>query len=393
MNFIIKYVVYIVIPITLLGSCATSSLKISDSEVMWREVSSQQSDSEIYHSVYLIGDVGGAKIDESTIPLIELKKQLAVDDRIDDATDVVFLGDNIYPVGMPPIGHEDRPTAEHKLNVQLESIRDFDGNVTFVPGNHDWYTYGREGLKRQEDYIENYLSQFGEDFTDYFRPSNGCGSVDVLHIANDIAMVSIDSHWFLTEQEKKYDYSDCDIQTSEQFVAAFRDTMLSLDDKQVMLTMHHPLYTTGKHGGKLNFSSLMFPLTQYKKGMVLPLPFSGVIMGKMRGRISAQDSRSSSYVSYRNKLIPFIENHGNTIVAAGHEHTLQYHKVNNVDYIVSGSGSKRGVVGTEEFTKFAYGEHGYGLVDYYNNGSVWLSFFAESEDKSEFGLVYRAKLK
>ena len=376
----------------MVSSCATSNLKLSQEDKAWKETVLPQS-IEIYHSIYLIGDVGGAEENESTIPLIELKKHLAVDNRVDDATDVVFLGDNIYPVGMPPVDHENRTMAEHKLNVQLESVRDFAGNVTFVPGNHDWYEYGREGLKRQEDYIEKYLSQYNEDFTDYFRPSNGCGSVDVLHIAHDIAMVSIDSHWFLTEQENNYDYSDCDIQTRKQFIAAFRDTMLNLKDKQVMLTMHHPLYTTGKHGGKLNFSSLMFPLSQYKKGLMVPLPFSGVIMGKMRGRMNAQDSRSASYVGYKKQLIPYIESHGNTIVAAGHEHTLQYHKVNNVDYIVSGSGSKRGVVGIEEFTKFAYGKYGYGLVDYYKDGSVWLSFYAESKDESNFGLVYRTRLK
>ena len=196
-------------------SCATSSVKLGLGEEDWK--SRKPEGSSIKHSIYLIGDVGGAKMGETTIPLMELQKQLKSDAREDEATDVVFLGDNIYPVGMPPVGHKKREEAEHRLNVQLEAVRAFDGNITFVPGNHDWYEYGREGLKRQEDHIENYLSQYNETFTDFFRPSNGCGNVDVMIISDKIALVSIDSHWFLTDKPKEYDYSDCEIQTRQEF--------------------------------------------------------------------------------------------------------------------------------------------------------------------------------
>ena len=64
------------------SSCATADLKVSKADVTWREQETPDND-EIYHSIYLIGDVGGAEQGASTIPLIELKKQLAVDDRLD----------------------------------------------------------------------------------------------------------------------------------------------------------------------------------------------------------------------------------------------------------------------------------------------------------------------
>jgi len=383
----------ILIPfILLISSCATSDLKFGADQRDWKN-NAPNSKNEIYHSIYLIGDSGGAKKDQSTIPLIELKSQLHSDNRTDRKTDVVFLGDNIYPVGMPPVGHDDRLDAEHKLNVQLESVRDFGGNITFVPGNHDWYEYGREGLRRQERYIEDYLSQYNEEFTDYFRPSDGCGSVDVMDIADDIAIVSIDSHWFLKDLEEEHDFSDCEIKNRNQFVAAFKDTMAVLKDKKVMLTMHHPLYTTGKHGGYYRLGAVLMPLTEYKEQIRLPLPITGLVATKMRTRISEQDTKSAPYASYRKYVIPPIENHGNTIVAAGHEHTLQHHQVNDVNYIVSGSGSKRGPVGTEDYTKFAYGNYGYAIVDYYINGEIWLSFYASSDDDAQFGMVYRNQLK
>ncbi len=375
-----------------ISSCATSGLKVSKSDIDWSE-QSPPSINKIYHSIYLIGDVGGAAENESTIPLIELKKQLEVDDRVDESTDVVFLGDNIYPVGMPPVGHQDRPLAEHRLNVQLESVRAFEGNVTFVPGNHDWYEYGREGLKRQEVYIEQYLSQYDEGFTDYFRPSDGCGNIDVMKIADDIELVSIDSHWFLTDKEEEYDFSNCEIKNRVEFVAAFKDTMAALQNSKVMLTMHHPLYTVGKHGGYYSKKTFWLPFTQVNSKLILPQPIVGLMQGIMRSRISPQDVNSAEYGSYKKYVIPPIEAHGNTIVAAGHEHTLQYHEVNDVDYIVSGSGSKQGATRMKDYTKFAYGNYGYGLVDYYKDGSIWLSFFAQKEEANDFGLVYRTKLK
>ncbi len=384
-------IIYIFLVTLVISSCASSNMKFAKGEENWKD--NHPLDDKIKHSIYLIGDVGGAKDGIPSIPLIELKKQLKVDQRGDENTDVVFLGDNIYPVGMPPEGHKDRKDAEQRLDVQLESVRAFKGNVTFVPGNHDWYTYGREGLKRQEVYIEKYLSQYNEEFTDYFRPSDGCGNVDVMVIGDKIALVSIDSHWFLADKPKDYDYSDCDIQTRQEFVEAFADALQALENYDVMLTMHHPFYTTGSHDGKFNFISYLMPLTQLNKYLVIPLPMSGIVVNIMRARLSEQDTKSRPYASYRHYLIPSIEKHGKTIVAAGHEHTLQYHKVNDVHYIVSGSGSKKSALVREDYTKFAYGNYGYALIDYYDNGTIWMSFYANDEDDENFVEVYRSQLR
>jgi len=318
-----KYHKYIFLLLTIsLASCATKGIKMAKGEREW--VSNYPQDSKIKHSIYLIGDAGGSDMGETTIPLIELQKQLKVDNRDDDKTD----------------------------------------------GNHDWYEFGREGLKRQEVYIEDYLAQYNENFTDYFRPSDGCGDVAVHTVADKLAIISIDSHWFLKDMPRsgEYDFSDCEIQTRKQFVSAFADTLARLKDHDIMLTMHHPFYTTGKHGGYFKFSSYLMPLTEYKKQIRIPLPMSGYIVNNFRARVSEQDTKSAPYATYRQALIPKIEKHGKTIVAAGHEHTLQYHVINDVDYIVSGSGSKEGIVQAEKYTKFAYGNYGYVLVDYHSNG-------------------------
>ena len=67
---------------------------------------------------------------------------------------------------------------------------------------------------------------------------------------------------------------------------------------------------------------------------------------------------------------------------AGHEHALQYLAKDNVNYVVSGAGSKQNTtVKQKEPSQFAGNFHGYGYVDYYHNGEVWLSFESPDTDQ------------
>lgn len=60
--------------------------------------SNQKPEKEVAHTFYLLGDGGNALLNESTKGLSHLKKELATADK--NAT-LVFLGDNVYPKGIP----------------------------------------------------------------------------------------------------------------------------------------------------------------------------------------------------------------------------------------------------------------------------------------------------
>jgi len=81
-----------------------------------------------------------------------------------------FLGDNIYPDGMPAEGSPQREGAEYRLDAQLDAIENYEGKVVFIPGNHDWYNKKLEGLERQKDYLKN---KFEEILV--WSPEIGCG--------------------------------------------------------------------------------------------------------------------------------------------------------------------------------------------------------------------------
>ncbi|MBT8321372.1 MAG: metallophosphoesterase, partial [Eudoraea sp.] len=113
---------------------------------------SKYPDKAIEHSFYLVGDAGNSPMGEKSPALTGLEKII---DRAPSNSTLLYLGDNIYPHGLPKKGDEDRAFAEHQLRAQAEVAQEFKGNTIFIPGNHDWYNDGPKGLKRQEEFVED----------------------------------------------------------------------------------------------------------------------------------------------------------------------------------------------------------------------------------------------
>jgi len=44
---------------------------------------------------------------------------------------------------MPRKSDERREEAEHKLQVQLDLLTNYKGEIMFIPGNHDWAEFQR----------------------------------------------------------------------------------------------------------------------------------------------------------------------------------------------------------------------------------------------------------
>lgn len=135
---------------------------------------------------YLIGDAGNADQPESLQTLSFLKSRL---DKADSASALIFLGDNIYPKGMPGKKSDQRGIAEQKLQNQIDIQKDFKGQTFFIPGNHDWYS-NLKGLNEQEEFV---TAQLGKKS---FLPRKGC-AIDSKSLGNDITLITVDSQWYL----------------------------------------------------------------------------------------------------------------------------------------------------------------------------------------------------
>ena len=146
-------------------SCATYSTKYVD-EKYAVDVDDTK---EVSHTFYLIGDAGLSPIGGMNPALKIFKNRL---NKADKHSTAIFLGDNIYPAGLPDPKDSTQAYREAKnhLDAQIKTLEDFKGRSLFIPGNHDWYTEGLIGLEREEDYIKHALK---EKEKDPFLPENG----------------------------------------------------------------------------------------------------------------------------------------------------------------------------------------------------------------------------
>lgn len=396
-----KKLVYFLFPIFILlaNSCANYKYNLAPEVENWAEKNPAPS-LQLSHKIYLVGDAGGAKLGESTPVLKYLKTKLATED---ENSSIVFLGDNIYPDGLYGKNDDKRELSEYRLRAQLEILDDFKGRPVFIPGNHDW-DLGLKGLKRQQKYVDKYLNRShgvkdddDDDWEDYFLPQNGCPGPEVIEIGKKLVIVVVDSQWWLEDwDEQPKINADCLAKNREMFQYLFLNALKKYRSRNVIVAMHHPLYTNGPHGGDYAVKDHLFPLTKLNKNLYIPLPGIGSVVALLRGGItSKQDVGNPQYQELRDGMLRAANTFGNFIFVAGHEHNLQYIEDRNgaQKFIVSGAGSKRSPSRLGRGAKFAYGTQGYSVLNVYENGEVWTEFFQPNEEGTEAKLVFRQKVK
>lgn len=331
---------------------------------------------EIIHSIFLIGDAGEPKEN----PVLTLLKSEV--DQVEHPATVVFLGDNIYPKGLPPVGHPLRQEAEKAIDGQIESVQSFKGHKIFIPGNHDWAQGGKEGLDwlgLQEQYVEAAF-----DSADVWLPSRGCPGPIEVPLNDKITIIVMDTQWFLQRQNKPTTGSDCNASTGEEVAARFQDALRRNENKKVLVVSHHPMFTYGIHGGVFSAKDHIFPLTASKSlsNFYLPLPVIGSIYPLYRkwfGNI--QDTSHPFYRQFRDPMVTLMKSHPDVIHAAGHEHALEHIKKDGLNYIVSGAGSKNNAhVKQKGDALFAENTMGYARLDYYKTGKTQLTFYTPQEN-------------
>ncbi len=383
MNF--RYLIWIAIGAMFLASCASFKPQAKDDVFFTVPLQSHTPEYELY----LIGDGGGAPMGESTILFDHLKKEFSLASAKSSA---VWLGDNIYPVGVPPKDSPEWPLAKHRLLAQLQTLDNYKGGIYFMPGNHDWYTYGLEGIKRQEYFIEEYLVNLAnKETSDFFYPSQGCGDIKVVELDKERVLLIFDSQWFISKVDK-YDFSHCEISDRQSFEKRLNEIVKSYSDKTVIFASHHPIYTYGQHGGKTSKGNHFFPLRQINPKLWIPFPIAGTAVGIGRTRVTEQDVKHVANKYYQQVVKEAMDQTPKAIYASGHEHCLQLINRDDRYYVVSGSASKKEAVGMGEGSLFAYAQHGYCKISFYSNQDPRIEFFALDEKKRAIVPVFSGSL-
>lgn len=330
-------------------------------------------DSALAYTIYLLGDAGGSPPDGTAAPLRLLGSYL---ENEQPNSAVVFLGDNIYESGLPPVTSPDRELAEHRINEQIEILKEFPGQVVFIPGNHDWGGEGMGGsvetLRRQEEYIEAAL-----DSGNVFLPDNGFPGPVEVELSDDLLLVALDTQWWLESVKTYGDTGQYELEQEGEFLIELHYVLDQHEEKDKIIVAHHPLFSISSHGGIIPLEGVMDPVEFFIRR------FLG----------TPQDLSNHKYRRLRQGMLDIFSRHDGLIYAAGHDHNLQYFQHGNQHYIVSGSGSKLSPVSRGRGSAFTAAERGFSILRYYTDGSIWIEFVASREDGRSGETLYLNRIR
>ncbi len=292
----------------------------------------------------------------------------------------VFLGDNVYPDGIPPEPGPDRERAERRLGAQIEALRRAGLRAWFLPGNHDWgdgdADDGRARVRRQGELL-------AASGIATLQPANACPGPERVRLGDHVELVLLDTAWWLHDGAAPRDPgSSCatrsEAEVTAALVAALHEIVAS--GRHAVVAAHHPLATGGPHGLRFRWTDHLFPLRSLDPRLVLPLPILGSAypLARILGA-SPQDFSHPRNRALRRALEGAMEQAPPLVYAAGHEHGLQLLRGNAARWlVVSGAGSSRKITFVRPALGALYGEAvpGFARLDVRRNASVELRFFA-----------------
>jgi hypothetical protein len=328
----------------------------------------------INQRIFLIGDAGD--MNSTSHPVIDwLKKKVNWND---ERNAVLFLGDNVYPLGLPFEGDPTYPHSKAILDDQISLVKDKKAKAFFIPGNHDWRNGklgGWEQAVNEVDYINSLQLKNVQAW-----PLNGCPGPIEVELSDKVVVVLIDSQWFLYLHDKPGPGSNCSSKTVDEFGTELSEIAASHPNQMLIIATHHALYSYGPHGGDYTWREHLFPFTAINPNLYIPLPIIGSVYPLARGVFgSVQDIPHPLYKTMINTIEDVMRKHPYSVAVAGHDHGLQFIMRNttkdSLTYIVSGSGSVLSRIKPGRFSKFSDANLGFSVIEVYKSGKTDVKFY------------------
>ena len=176
---------------------------------------------DVVATVFLIGDAGSpAPGGEPVLEALTHDASLAR-----GRGTIVFLGDNVYPRGIPDSFAPSRADAERRLREQMAVVRETGARGIFVPGNHDWAKHAASGwdaIRRQGALIA------ADSGPMVMLPAGGCPGPAMADVGNRFRLVFLDTQWWLHKGPKPGPAnSACSPSTPEGIVDSLRGLIAS----------------------------------------------------------------------------------------------------------------------------------------------------------------------
>ena len=338
------------------------------------------SQDSIQQKIILIGDAGALK--NGRHPVVSAVRNSI---PMDGKTTIIYLGDNLYPTGLPDESAREYYSQRAILDSQIHIADNTNAKVYFIPGNHDWNN-GKQGgwetIIRQQVYVDD---NGGKNVK--FYPEDGCPGPQEVPITPDITLIIMDSQWWIHPYDKPGIESDCPYKTKAEVLTRLDDLLSRNSKKLVIFAVHHTFRSYGIHGGYFTLKQHVFPLTDVFPKAYFPLPGIGSVYPITRGVFgTTEDMRHPAYASLISDVEKVIKGHQNVIYVAGHEHTLQLIKDSGYFYIVSGAGTKSTRVNKNKKLLFGAEKNGFVTLGISKNKNVNATFYSidSLQAKKEF---------
>ena len=348
-------------------SCATYDLQQAD-------IARPSSGSlpEVSHTFYLAGGYGDLA-ESATETNVRLRQEL---ESAPPNSTVIFTGDNISP------DLENWPIDSVLIDRQLKLTEGFKGDVYFLPGNNEWKSFNADKIERVEDLIKDRDLENTE-----VEPNNVC-PIEHRVINDELDLILVDSRWFISNWSRVEGINEkcTDILTRRRFIEELEGYINDGQGKNIVIAMHHPVFSNGRFAGK-----------ETLKQHLTPLPILGsLIYGfKHLGAFSPELLMSMRYRFLRILVTALAQASDRITVVSGHEQSLQYLRGGDVHQVISGSlnaatatertvGRVSTVGGSLEYEGiYTHGTKGFAKLTYYEDGSSQVTFYPADGSANE----------
>ncbi len=363
MKWLIKTCI-LTVCISIINACATYAPQFSETPSLDKVSNSGK---KVAHSIYIAGGYGN-KNQGGTYPSFSLlAKEL---NKASEESTLIFTGDQISPKeGAWELDKD-------LLDAHLKLIQNFKGNTIFLPGNNEWKSFKSGKVERVEDYIKDLDNE-----RIHFYPENAC-PIEQVVINDQLDLILVDSKWFISNWSRVEDINKkcTDITTRRRFLEELEGYINDGQDKNIVIAMHHPIFSNGKYAGRESL-----------KNHLTPLPLIGTLMhGIWELGAFSPDLLNSRRYNYLRILVSALAKASDRItIVSGHEESLQYLTGGDIHQVIGGSLTNNTPtnLGKDYITtiggslkyegKFTAGTTGFAKLDYFMDGSSKATFISE----------------